>query len=251
MIHLINAIHSSPPVRARFWYSATTTTCRSTWIGWRAKVARRDCSFLPRFSPVSGARGEERRGARTHGSRAHTWKVRHRQTHTQRERRARTHREGLWFGVRGGTYPEHEFAIKTSTHTSIQTFPGTRGHVLTQHPPRTEGDAPASSSINCHSLYDCAGSIFCTFFFVCLFALALFFVFVFFEGWIECVSERRFPQWLGLASERSLTPHHGVRCAHWQKTQRRRKSAEIFPRDADHRVLALAFPPGGYRGGSR
>lgn len=55
-------------VRARFWYSAATR--RSTWIGWRSKVARRDCS-LPRFSPVSGARGTAH--AQT---RLHAWKVR-------------------------------------------------------------------------------------------------------------------------------------------------------------------------------
>lgn len=58
--HGFNSRHPFPAaVRARFWYSAATR--RSTWIGWRSKVARRDCSF-PRLSPVSGARG----AARTH-----------------------------------------------------------------------------------------------------------------------------------------------------------------------------------------
>lgn len=94
---LMNTIHPSipppPAVRARFWYSASTT-CRSTWIGWRSEGSpQRDCSpFLPPGSVPS----VERKARRTHTRLIHTL------TQLARVKRCDTQREsgglngGLW-----------------------------------------------------------------------------------------------------------------------------------------------------------
>lgn len=82
IMRLIGAIHSSLyPGQVLL---QRRHTCRSTWIGWRRKVALRDGSFS-RFSPVSGAQGEAR--------------CTHTRFHTHTREKGATHRRTFWCGT--------------------------------------------------------------------------------------------------------------------------------------------------------